>query len=100
LPENPLWARNWAKFGNKALWAALGDVLVFSRDGGGHVGLYVGEDNLTYYVLGGNQEDQVCIARLAKNRCIAVRHPPWTTEPKDVRPIRLVAAGVLSTNEA
>ena len=33
----------------------LGDILTFKRNGGGHVGLYVGEDKDCYHVLGGNQ---------------------------------------------
>jgi uncharacterized protein (TIGR02594 family) len=52
---NPLWARNWLTFGTKASTPALGDILVFSRPGGGgHVGFYVGEDATAYHVLGGN----------------------------------------------
>ncbi|MGE7157263.1 TIGR02594 family protein [Methylorubrum rhodesianum] len=97
----PLWARNWASFGTKADKASLGDVLVFSRDGGGHVGLYVGEDASAYHVLGGNQSDQVCVSRIAKSRCLAVRRCPWKlAQPGNVRPVRLAAGGALSVNEA
>jgi hypothetical protein len=45
--------------------AALGDVLAFVRNGGGHVGLYVDEDASAYHVLGGNQSDRVSITRVA-----------------------------------
>ncbi|MGL5914856.1 MAG: TIGR02594 family protein, partial [Culicoidibacterales bacterium] len=55
--KNPLWARNWASFGVKQKQAMLGDVLTFIRDGGGHVGIYVGENRTGYFVLGGNQGD-------------------------------------------
>ena len=97
----PLWARNWATFGTAAPKASLGDVLVFVRDGGGHVGLYVGEDASSFFVLGGNQGDQVSIVRIAKSRCIAVRRCPWKlAQPSNVRPIRLAAGGALSQNEA
>jgi hypothetical protein len=41
---------------------------VFTRSGGGHVGLYVGEDATHYHVLGGNQANLVSIMRLAKGR--------------------------------
>ena len=100
--KNPLWARNWAGFGTPAAKRSLGDILVFEREGGGgHVGLYVGEDDTTLYVLGGNQSDQVCITRIAKSRCIAARRCPWKlAQPANVRPIRLAAGGALSTNEA
>lgn len=56
--ETPLWARSWVRFGRglePAEAASLGDVLVFVRDGGGHVGFYAGEDGEAYHVLGGNQ---------------------------------------------
>ena len=99
----PLWARNWANFGRKVEdgQAALGDVLVFSRDGGGHVGFYVGEDAGYFHVLGGNQSDQVNITRIAKSRCIAVRRPKWrTAQPAGVVKVQLQASGAVSTNEA
>ena len=98
----PLWARNWAAFGTKADKASLGDVLVFERaGGGGHVGLYVGEDASAYHVLGGNQGDAVSIVRVAKSRCLAVRRCPWRlAQPPAVRPVRLAAGGAISTNEA
>jgi len=100
LPKNPLWARNWGLWGDIAPMAKLGDVLVFSRNGGGHVGLYVGEDDTAYHVLGGNQGDSVSIVRIAKTRCIAVRHLYSIAAPPNVRRIALTAQGGLSKNEA
>jgi uncharacterized protein (TIGR02594 family) len=99
---DPLWARNWARWGRTADQPSLGDVLVFRRGSGGHVGIYVGEDVEAYYVLGGNQSDQVNITRVAKGRLIAARRCPWRVmQPANVRPIHLAAAGgALSTNEA
>ena len=52
--KEPLWARNWLDFGAAVKAPGLGDVLVFSRGKGGHVGFYVGEDGSAYHVLGGN----------------------------------------------
>jgi hypothetical protein len=49
--------------------------LVFKREGGGHVGFYLGEDASSYQVLGGNQDDAVSVARLPKTRLIASRCP-------------------------
>lgn len=99
---NPLWARNWAAFGTPAAKPSLGDILVFERaGGGGHVGLYVGEDASAWHVLGGNQGDEVSIVRIAKGRLLAARRCPWRlAQPAAVRPIRLAAGGALSTNEA
>ncbi len=53
--DKPLWALNWAKYGNRVKEPMLGDILTFKRNGGGHVGIYVGEDKDCYHVLGGNQ---------------------------------------------
>lgn len=99
--DNPLWARNWAKWGTKVDTAMLGDVLVFSRGSGGHVGFYVGEDAKAYHVLGGNQGNEVRVDRLDKKRCIGIRRTTWTTaQPKEVVQVFLDAKGNLSTNEA
>ena len=101
-PLNPLWARNWLNFGTPQKIAMLGDVLVFSRGkSSGHVGLYVGEDNTAYHVLGGNQADQVTIKRISKTRLLGIRRCPWrVNQPKNVKPVKLAASGLLSTNEA
>ncbi len=80
--------------------AALGDVLVFKRKGGGHVGLYVGHDASAFHVLGGNQSDRVTISRLSKQRLVAVRRQPIAPTRKRRPPIPLAASGSLSVNEA
>lgn len=98
-PDQPLWALNWRNFGTAAGQPALGDVLTFMRDQGGHVGLYIGEDQTTYHVLGGNQSDQVCFARIDKTRLRAARRPVYRTMPTSVRPYILKAQGAVSTNE-
>lgn len=99
--KDPLWARNWANFGVKADVPMLGDVLVFSRETGGHVGIYVGETRQSYHVLGGNQGNAVSIVLIAKNRLIASRRPPYTKQPLNVRKITLDSTGtIVSTNEA
>lgn len=99
--EDPLWARNWAKFGKSADGAQLGDVLVFRRaQSSGHVGLYVGEDYGAFHVLGGNQSDGVTITRIARERCISIRRPAYRKAPATAKPLQLAANGVLSVNEA
>lgn len=100
---SPLWARSWLKFGNTVPIqdAALGDVLVFTRDGGGHVGMYVGQDRQCYHVLGGNQGDAVSIVRISMGRLLGVRRAPWRiAQPANVRKVFLDPSGVVSTNEA
>lgn len=98
-PPSPLWARAWAAFGRKSGKAGLGDVLVFVRQGGGHVGLYVGEDASRYYVLGGNQGDAVSIVPIDKSRCIAVRRA-LNPGPAKIRPVFVSRKGASSRNEA
>jgi uncharacterized protein (TIGR02594 family) len=99
-PKAPLWALNWTKFGTEAGQPALGDVLVFVRRGGGHVALYVGEDQLAYHVLGGNQRDSVCFTRIAKERLRSARRPLYMNRPATVKPYILAASGTVSRNEA
>jgi uncharacterized protein (TIGR02594 family) len=98
--KDALWARNWTKFGSSVQVAMVGDVLVFVREGGGHVGLYVGEDTTHYHVLGGNQGNQVSIVRIEKKRCIGIRRPHYNSQPPSVKRVHLNASGVVSRNEA
>jgi len=123
IPEGPLYALNWAKFGTpvalrqglmvdlplifaNALLASLGDVLVFDRTQpgattrSGHVGFYIGEDSDYYRVLGFNQGDAVSFTWIAKRRCVAIRRPEYHTPPASVRPFRLKRSGAISENEA
>lgn len=97
---SPLWALAWADWGVPISLPELGDVLTFKREGGGHVGLYVGEDEAAFHVLGGNQSDQVCITRIAKSRLYRARRFYRIAPPANVRRIFLSAKGALSTNEA
>jgi uncharacterized protein (TIGR02594 family) len=99
--DGPLWALNWAKYGTKESTPMLGDVLTFKRDGGGHVGLYVGEDRTHYHVLGGNQNNQVNVMRIAKSRLHQARRTAWKiAQPSNVRKIQLSSKGIISQNEA
>jgi uncharacterized protein (TIGR02594 family) len=101
LPKDPLWALNWGSFGDYAEDPKFGDVLVFIRNGGGHVGMYIGETPTTYWVYGGNQSDEVGFAQLAKNRLYTSRQPNWKRfPPQSRRKHYLDIDGAISTNEA
>lgn len=103
LPDIAVRAKAWLDWGTviEPSNASLGDVLVFDRKGGGHVGFYVGEDDEAYHVLGGNQANQVNIRRMLKNRLEGVRRCPWKIrQPRAVEPIRLARVGIISRNEA
>lgn len=100
-PNKYLSALAWADWGVSVpkSEAMLGDILVFVRKGGGHVAIYVGEDDTAFHILGGNQSDKVSIVRKAKNQLVAVRRPPYMAQPANVRKVFLSAKGALSTNE-
>jgi len=99
--KDPLWALNWAKYGEASPGPMLGDILTFKRDGGGHVGIYVGEDNTAYHVLGGNQGNAMNVTRILKTRLFKARRTKWkVAQPATVRKIWLDSKGTISTNEA
>jgi uncharacterized protein (TIGR02594 family) len=100
-PKQSLWALNWSKFGTKQSIAMLGDILTFKRNGGGHVGIYVGEDEKCYHILGGNQSNMVCVTRIEKLRLNSIRRTDWKLkQPSNVRVIKLESNGVISKNES
>jgi uncharacterized protein (TIGR02594 family) len=102
-PDAPLralnWHEAWTQGGRKLDAPSRGAVLVFKRPGGGHVGLYEGEDRTTYFVRGGNQANMVNVARVEKVRCVGIMWPKDGPEPDGQR-IQLAGIGSISTNEA
>lgn len=71
-------ARSWLAWGEhiERSEVRFGDVVVFSRNGGGHVGLLVGitaEGNPI--VLGGNQSNQVNVKVFDRKRVVGYRRP-------------------------
>jgi uncharacterized protein (TIGR02594 family) len=99
--EKPLWALSWANYGTKVSEPMLGDILTFKRDGGGHVGIYVGEDKDCYHVLGGNQGNAMSVSRIVKSRLYQARRTKWkVAQPANVRKVILDAKGAISKNEA
>jgi len=99
--DKPLWALSWANYGTKVSEPMLGDILTFKRDGGGHVGIYVGEDKECYHVLGGNQGNAMSVTRIVKSRLYQARRTKWkVAQPANVRKVILDAKGAISQNEA
>lgn len=77
-----------------------GAIVVFSRDGGGHVGFVLGQDNIgQLLVLGGNQSDEVCVRAFQRRRVTGYRWPAGQELPPDgFLPVLSTAA--LSRSEA
>lgn len=68
------WARSWLRWGKPTSEPQEGDIVVFSRKGGGgHVGFYISQTADTIVVLGGNQNNKVCEAHYPKNRLLGYR---------------------------
>lgn len=91
-------ARAWAAYGVGLTKPCHGCIVVFSRDGGGHVGFVVGfaEDG-RLLVLGGNQGDAVNIRAFDPSRVLAYRMPAGARQ----EPVKTLAwAGESSRNEA
>ena len=93
---SPLWARSWAKYGVALSRPVWGSIMTFVRNGGGHVGFLVGEDDNYYHILGGNQQNAVNVARRSKSLCIGWRWPSTATDcvmavpPKEFAPVAVV----------
>jgi uncharacterized protein (TIGR02594 family) len=92
-------ASEWGKWGRKLVAPRPGCILTFTREGGGHVGFYVGEDDTHLHVLGGNQGDAVSITRIARNRLSEMRWPNGVALPPP-QVVRLRPSGVpVTVNE-
>jgi uncharacterized protein (TIGR02594 family) len=70
-------ARSWLNTGEKVLEPRLGDICIFWRESleswKGHVGIYVNESALNYYILGGNQDGSVSISPFPKSKLLGAR---------------------------
>ena len=78
VSDVPLMARSFLYWGDSVKEPEVGDIVVFPRgDQGwqGHVGFYVmtSADGKYYYILGGNQDDQVSILRFSASSALDIR---------------------------
>ena len=69
-------AKNWLGWGVELEEPCDGCVVVFTRTGGGHVGIVVGEDEYgNLLVLGGNQGNAVNVKSFNRSRVTGYRYP-------------------------
>lgn len=101
LPKHWMRAKDWLNWGRTLSNPRIGCIVVFEREGGGHVGLVVGKDKAgNIMVLGGNQGDAVNIRPFAASRVAGYRWPMGAYLPiAEALPL-LASDGKLSTNEA
>ena len=84
----------------------LGDICVFRRPDGHHVGLCIAVSKngagkiSTVHVLGGNQSNSVCFTEIGFDRLIAVRRFYATGAPASARQYVMSSSGQVSGNEA
>lgn len=102
IPKSWMRAKAWADWGSPLSAPIPGCIVVFEREGGGHVGLVVGRTAMgALMVLGGNQGDAVSIARFARDRPATYRWPPGRPVPQHTVLAVMNADGQpISTNEA
>lgn len=102
LPANWMRAKAWLDWGVPIAQPVVGAVVIFDREGGGHVGIVVGRDQKgNLMVLGGNQGDMVKISPFSLARNPRYRIPRGYSVPLEHYTLPLVTSdGKLSTNEA
>lgn len=92
-------ARSYETWGQPLKDPIRGCVVVFSRQGGGHVGFVVGQDKAgNLLVLGGNQGDEVNVRAFPRSRATAYRWPAGVELSAKSLPV--LAAAELSKREA
>jgi uncharacterized protein (TIGR02594 family) len=99
-PKTYYRARDWEKWGVGLVRPCVGCVVTFTRKGGGHVGLVVGQDKAgNLLVLGGNQGDAVRVSAFAPERATSYRWPRNVASPS-VMPLPVLAGVAMSASEA
>lgn len=93
-------AKSYLLWGMPLKVPALGCIVVFNREGGGHVGFVVGQDvRGRLMVLGGNQGNAVTIAPFDQSRVTGYRWP--AAVPLQLTPLPILACEAQSSrNEA
>jgi uncharacterized protein (TIGR02594 family) len=100
-PKHWYRAKGWLDWGTPIAAPAVGAVVIFERQGGGHVGLVVGKDAAgRLLVLGGNQGDAVNVRAFDTARVIGYRWPADQIALLDRGALPVLASATVSTSEA
>ncbi len=99
IPRHWMRARDWLTWGRPLVSPILGCVVVFKRDGGGHVGFCVGQTPTGYLmILGGNQGDEVNLRAFSRGRVLGYRWP--LGQPLAMAALPVLTAQPVSESEA
>lgn len=80
-------ARSYLDWGHLLALPVVGCVVVFTREGGGHVGFCIGRDKAgNLLVLGGNQSDAVNVKAFPVSRVTGYRWPTGIMVPAEPLP--------------
>lgn len=94
-------ARAWLDWGQRLDGPAAGCVVVFDRQGGGHVAIVVGMDSFGRLMcIGGNQGNAVSLAAFLRTRALGFRWPPGEPLPALATLPLITNNEKSSTNEA
>lgn len=92
-------AKSYLQWGQQLVLPVPGCIVVFTRQGGGHVGFAVGRDKPgNLLILGGNQSDAVNIRAFPVSRVSGYRWPSDLLVPSE--PLPTLDAADLSEREA
>jgi uncharacterized protein (TIGR02594 family) len=81
-------AKSYLNWGQLIALPVVGCVVVFTRQGGGHVGFAVGRDKAgNLLILGGNQSDAVNIKAFPVSRVSGYRWPDGVQVPAESLPV-------------
>lgn len=94
---NQLNARSWLTVGREVKKPDMGDVVIFWREKidswQGHVAFFIREDGDDVWVLGGNQDNQVSIAKYPKSRVLGYRDITQKAPEIPVAPLKDLKKG-------
>lgn len=93
-------ARSFMKWGKAITEPEWGCIVVFSRGSSswqGHVGFYIGEDENSIRVLGGNQSNSVSESSYPKENLLGYRMPKRALDSKTIIAAATGSAGITAT---
>ncbi|MCY1453660.1 hypothetical protein D9M71_706690 [compost metagenome] len=92
-------ARSYLEWGQQLVNPVPGCIVVFTRQGGGHVGFAVGRDRSgNLLILGGNQSDAVNVKAFPVSRVTGYRWPSGVAIPNE--PLPTLTGAELSRRES